>query len=197
MRLRWRSARVPPASLPVGISNANHGQGCPCYRAGPPATPTGMRGARIFARSPAFRRSCSRPPRRVNAGHRTALRPASAGGAGAMAPPLPKDATLSGLGRLAGVDSRGSPSCLGATPGCGTESRWDSMQDWRRLPPRGRKPATCPAPIHEEPKIQHSTLGDAVARRRSNRPAASRPPMRRLESSGTGVQLRLTTLPGV
>ena len=28
----WTSARkVPRASLPVGISNANHGQGCPCH----------------------------------------------------------------------------------------------------------------------------------------------------------------------
>ena len=53
----------------------------------------------------------------------TGLRRAWASGAGAMAPALPKDATLSGLGRLAGVDSRGSPSCLGATPGCGTQPR--------------------------------------------------------------------------
>ena len=53
----------------------------------------------------------------------TGLRRAWAGGAGVMAPALPKDATPSGLGRLAGVDSRGSPSCLGATPGCGTQPR--------------------------------------------------------------------------
>ena len=53
----------------------------------------------------------------------TGLRRAQAGGAATMAPTLPKDATLPGLGRPAGVDPRGSPSCPGATPGCGTPPR--------------------------------------------------------------------------